>query len=80
MQLTENVFVSLVMAGSSKGEVFEDWELNTHTRPRFGRNWWYWLPVLSSNGGRFQRNLCTDINLHLFCWVVSLTVFPIERR
>ena len=79
MRLTENVYLGLVMAGSSKGEVFSQEKLNAWTRPRFGRNWWFWLPVLNSNGGRFQKNLCTDINLHLFCWVVSLTVYPRER-
>ena len=74
MQITKNVFISLVVAGKSKNEVFEQWELDAQTHPRFGRNWWYWVPNISNNGGRFRSHENTDINFHWFCFVWSLTV------
>lgn len=76
MRLFKNVFLDFVAAGSSNGSVFEQWELASKARPRFGRNWWYWLPDFSTNGGKFKSDECTDINFSWFCFCFSLTVFP----
>jgi hypothetical protein len=75
MQLTNNIFLSFVVAGKSKNEIFEQWELDAPTRPRFGRNWWYWTPTFRTNGGRFRSHENTDINFHWFCFSLSFTVF-----
>jgi len=75
MQISKNIFASFVVAGKSTNEIFEQWELDAHTRPRFGRNWWYWWPSLCSNGGRFRSCENTDINFHWLCFCISFTVF-----
>lgn len=75
MQIRNNVFLSLVMAGSSKGSTFEDWE-----KPRFGRNWWFWMPKPSTNGGRFKRHETTDIGISWLCFCVSFTVYSWGKR
>jgi hypothetical protein len=80
MQITKNVFIGVVVAGKTTNEVFEQWELEASTRPRFGRNWWFWLPSLTTNGGRFRSHECTDINFHWLCFAPSLTVFPWAKR
>lgn len=76
----KNIFISVGMAGSSKGSAFEQWELEAKTRPRFGRNWWYWLPNLKSNNGRFHKHENTDITLHWLCFWISFTVFSWGRK
>jgi hypothetical protein len=43
-EITRNIFFGATLAGKTTNEVFEQWELDAPTRPRFGRNWWYWKP------------------------------------
>jgi hypothetical protein len=75
MQLSNNIFISFVIAGKTTNEIFEQWELDATTHPRFGKNWWYWWPNIKSNGGRFRSYENTDINFHWLCYSLSLTVF-----
>lgn len=75
MQITKNVFLSFIMAGNSKGNTFEDWELESKHAPKFGRNWWYWKPTYSNNGGRFKSNLNTDISVYWLCFTIGITVY-----
>ena len=80
MQITKNIFISFVMAGSSKNSIFEPWELETNHPPQYGRNWWFWVPSLSTNGGRFKADENTDINLRWLCYSISLTAFSGWRK
>jgi len=75
MQLTKNIFIGFVIAGKTTNEIFEQWELDAPERPRFGRNWWFWIPSIMTNGGRFKSDQNTDINLRWLCFVLSLTVY-----
>lgn len=76
----KNLFISFVMSGSSKGSVFEQWELESKSRPRFGRNWWFWLPSYNWNGGKFKNYENTDISILWLCFSVSITVYSWNRR
>ena len=80
VQIRDNVFLSFVLAGSSEGMLFEPYELEAKTRPRFGRNWWYWTPNLTSNGGRFKSHKTTDISFHFLCLCISLTVYSWKEK
>ena len=80
MQITDNIFINLVAAASSKGVEFEQWELDAKSRPRFGRYWWFWLPNLFTNGGRFNAGETTDIVLQWLCFSLSLTVYTRRKR
>ena len=72
---TKNIYFGLVLAGKTKNEVFEQWELDAPTRPRFGRNWWFWKPTFKTNGGKFRLHETTDINFHWLCLAMWITVF-----
>lgn len=76
INITQNIFIGFVVAGESTNEVFEQWELESNHRPRFGRNWWFWFPNIKTNGGRFRSWEATDINLHWLCFCLYLTVYP----
>ena len=80
MQITDHIFINLVAAASSKGVEFEQWELDAKSRPRFGRNWWFWLPNLFTNGGSFKPWENTDIVLQWLCFSLSLTVYSRRKR
>jgi len=80
MQITDYIFINLIVAGSSKGVEFEQWELDAKSRPRFGRNWWFWLPNPVTNGGRFKPWETTDIGLQWLCFSLSLTVYSRRKR
>ena len=80
MQIRKNIFLSFVLAGSSKGSTFEQYEIDAETRPRFGRNWWYWLPSLTNNGGRFKSHENTDINFHWLCFGILFTVYSWKAK
>ena len=80
MQITDYIFIDLFVAGSSKGVEFEQWELDAKSRPRFGRNWWFWLPNPVTNGGRFKPWETTDIGLQWLCFSLSLTVYSRRKR
>lgn len=75
IQLCKNVYISFGAAGKTTNEVFEQWELDSPTRPRFGRNWWFWKPTFRTNGGRFKSYQNTDINFHWLCFYASFTVY-----
>lgn len=45
-------------------------------RPRFGFNWWFWLPHINWNGGRFSHDEVVDVNLHWLCFWCSVTFWP----
>ena len=75
IKLTEHIYFCFVLAGKTTNEIFEQWELDAPTRPRFGRNWWFWKPSLRTNGGRFRSYENTDINFHWLCASISLTVY-----
>jgi len=75
IKITKNIYFGAVLAGRSKDEVFEQWELDAPTRPRFGRNWWFWVPSLRTNGGRFRSYENTDINFHWLCLAMWITVY-----
>ena len=79
MQLTKSLFIGVVVAGSSKGNTFEQWELDAKTRPRFGRNWWYWLPSFGWNGGKFKKHENTDISFYWFCFVFNVTLYARQK-
>lgn len=70
-----NIYVGFVMAGKTTNEKFEQWELDAPTRPRFGRNWWYWFPSIRTNGGRFRKHETTDVNFHWLCFAAWITVY-----
>lgn len=76
----DNTYLSFVLASKTTNEVFEQWELESKYRPRFGRCWWFWLPSLKSNGGRFRCYENTDINFHWLCLSISLTVYSWRNR
>jgi hypothetical protein len=70
------VTVSGVRAGRiAPDDTMGDWE-----RPRFGFYWWFWVPALKSNGGKFSRRECVDINFHIFCFSASVTFWPIGHK
>jgi hypothetical protein len=73
MTIVDQMYLSFVVAGSSEGVRFSTWEMELPSRPRFGRNWWYWVPSFSTNGGNFKRDKCTDVNLHWLCFIMSFT-------
>lgn len=75
MKITEKLFISFVIAGSSRHSVFEQWELESAHRPRFGRNWWFWIPALNNNGGGFKRGNCTDLSVNWLCFSLGLIWF-----
>lgn len=79
MQITKHLFFNFVMAGSSKGNTFEQYEIDAVTRPRFGRNWWYWKPAFTDNGGRFRSNENTDVSIYWLCFTVGLTLFARKK-
>jgi len=88
MQITKNIYFGATLAGRTTNEKFEQWELDAPTRPRFGRNWWFWWPTLRTNGGRLRSHENTDINFHWLCLSMWITVFswkcqanaPMEAR
>jgi hypothetical protein len=80
MQLAKHIHIGGTMAGRSTNEHFEQWELESPHRPRFGRNWWFWWPSLRTNGGRFRSHENTDINLHWLCFAAWLTVYAWRCR
>ena len=69
----KNLYFSFVIAGSSKNSNFEQWELESNHRPRFGRNWWFWVPYFNNNGGKFRKGLTTDVSLNFLCFSVGVT-------
>ena len=73
--LTNNIYFGATLAGRTTNEKFEQWELDAPTRPRFGRNWWFWWPTLRTNGGRLRSHQNTDINFHWLCLSMWITVF-----
>jgi hypothetical protein len=75
MRLFNEYYLSLVIAGSSKNSIFEDWELEQSFRPRFGRNWWIWVPTVNNNGGNFKKGVCTDLSFIWLCFSLSITCF-----
>jgi hypothetical protein len=75
MPILKNTYFGFTVAGSSKGETFTEEELQSKYRPRFGRNWWYWLPTFRSNGGRFRSYENTDINFHWLCFAMWITIY-----
>jgi hypothetical protein len=79
-EIFRNVFLGAAMAGRSKNEVFEQWELDSLHRPRFGFNWWLWWPSVRTNGGRFRAHENTDLNFHWLCFAVWLTVFSWKKE
>jgi len=75
VSIINNCYLSCIISGSSIGSTFEQWELESSHRPRFGRNWWFWCPSISNNGGNFSKGKCTDIGIYWLCFCISLTLF-----
>ena len=80
VDIKNNTYLSFVVAGKSEGNVFDQEELESLHRPRFGRNWWFWKPTFRTNGGRFKSWQNTDINSHWLCFSLSLTVYSWAKR
>lgn len=80
MNPIKTTYLSFVVAGKSANEKFEQWELDSPHHPRFGRNWWFWLPSFKTNGGRFKPHQNTDINFRWLCFSLSLTTFAWKCR
>jgi hypothetical protein len=43
--------------------------------PRFGRYWWYWLPHIHHNNGKFWKREVTDINFMFMCYWFAITIW-----
>lgn len=80
IELVKNIYFGAVLAGRTTNEKFEQWELEASTRPRFGRNWWFWWPTFRTNGGRFRSHENTDINFHWLCLSMWITVFSWKSK
>ena len=80
MKLTDHVYIGIGSAGSSKGSTFEDWEMAAKSRPRFGRNWWVWIPSIRTNGGCFRPQQITDFNVHWLCFYAYLIVYRFDKK
>jgi hypothetical protein len=72
---SDRIFVGATIAGSSKDSIFERWELESKHRPRFGRNWWFWVPSITSNGG-WAKYQTLDIGLNWLCFAAWVTIDP----
>lgn len=44
--------------------------------PRFGRWWWFWLPMVNHNDGKFSRREVVDWTLCWLCFAVNVTFWP----
>ena len=75
MRIFKRISFHTAVAGSSINTVFEQWEMDAKTRPRFGRNWWFWTPTPRSNGGRLMRGRTTELSVHWLCFSATLTVY-----
>ena len=75
IQISKNIYIGGTIAGKSKNEKFEESELQSPHRPRFGRNWWFWVPTARTNGGRLKSYENTDINFHWLCFTAWVTIF-----
>jgi len=66
-----DISFSFVKAGRVQpDDIIDEWE-----RPRFGFYWWFWIPYYHSNGGRFRRGECVDMNLKWFCYSVGVIIW-----
>lgn len=68
------ISTSLVMAGKFDGKPDET------ITPKFGRNWFYWLPKIKYNNGKFWKNEVTDIGLIWLFWVLDITIFGNTKK
>lgn len=48
--------------------------------PMFGYWWWYWIPAITHNGGRWSRSEVIDMSLYWLRWYVTLTLWPQKRQ
>lgn len=63
------IYINLVMSGKFNGKKDET------IIPKFGRNWFYWLPKLKNNKGKFWKNQVTDIGIIWLFWVLDITIW-----
>lgn len=62
---------SWVVAGRVRpSDVIEDFE-----NPRFGFYWWFWLPHVAWNGGKFLKKQTVDFSIMWLCFSVGFTSF-----
>jgi hypothetical protein len=70
------VTVSRGIAGRvSLGTMFEDLE-----SPRFGFNWWLWIPKYSDNGGKFRKNEVIDVDVTWLCFWFGFVFWPNGKK
>lgn len=58
-----------IMAGRYNGQPDPD------IHNMFGRNWFYFLPHIYCNGGKFWAHEVTDISLIWLFWVFNFTIY-----
>jgi len=66
------VTISKCMAARvCKNDLIEDFE-----DPKYGFYWWFWMPLIKDNGGRFKRGECVDVSIMWLCFSFGFIFWP----
>lgn len=57
------------------GRVMDDDTFADEEGPRYGFYWWFWLPKVKYNGGKFSCQHCVDYGINWLCFHVGLTFY-----
>lgn len=64
--------ISFIIAGKIESEEsYNNLKEVNEVPPRFGRNWWYWLPKITKRSKEYK----TVFAIHLFCFSFSIDRF-----
>ncbi len=66
----------LTIGKGVSGKVLPDDVIEDFERPKFGRYWWFWLPRLKWNKGRFSRGEIVDTGVMWLCFWLDFTFWP----
>jgi len=74
--LSRQCFIQLVVAG----RICRGFPPPVPRYARFGFYWFFYVPRLCWNGGRFGRNECVDVTLQWLRWSLSFTAYQPTKR
>ena len=79
MEIINNVYVSFVTAGKLNPDDYEHLKECNPCPPRFGRNWWTWIPDVGLNLFG-NKNRLEMVDIRWLCYAFSITNYNLGSK
>ena len=76
----KNMKYRILISKGIAGKILQTDDIEDFSKSKFGRYWFYWLPSINRNGGKFSKNQVVDVDIIWLCFWFGLMFCPTSNK